>query len=103
DVITNGRIEKLMPPWEDALNEEERRAVAEYAYSLADETPVAMAETPLAARTATSVGTPEPDGTASSEATRTAGIVEGRIENGTEGATTPDGLSVVLFVMSPVD
>lgn len=103
DVITNGRIEKLMPPWEDALNEEERRAVAEYAYSLADETPVAMAETPLAAGTATTVSTPEPDGTASSEATRTAGIVEGRIENGTEGATTPDGLSVVLFVMSPVD
>ena len=32
EVITNGRIEKLMPPWKDALSEDERWAVAQYAF-----------------------------------------------------------------------
>lgn len=33
-VITNGRIEKLMPPWKDALSDAERWAVALYTYTL---------------------------------------------------------------------
>ena len=97
EVITNGRIEKLMPPWKDALSEAERRAVAQYAYSLADDTQFAMAETPSSAGTAAPDGTPAP----STETAQMFGVVEGHIENGTEGATTPDGLSVVLFVMNP--
>lgn len=32
--ITNGNLEKLMPPWKDALNEQERWDVALYTYSL---------------------------------------------------------------------
>lgn len=32
--ITNGRIEKLMPPWREALTEAERWAVAMYTYTL---------------------------------------------------------------------
>lgn len=32
--ITNGRIENLMPPWRDALTEEQRWAVAMYTYTL---------------------------------------------------------------------
>ncbi len=32
--ITNGRIEKLMPPWREALSEDERWAVALYTYTL---------------------------------------------------------------------
>ena len=32
--ITNGRIDKLMPPWKDALSFEERWAVAMYTYTL---------------------------------------------------------------------
>jgi mono/diheme cytochrome c family protein len=32
--ITNGRIEKLMPPWNNALNEAERWAVAMYSYTM---------------------------------------------------------------------
>lgn len=32
--ITNGRIEKLMPPWQDALTSDERWAVAMYTYNL---------------------------------------------------------------------
>lgn len=38
-IITEGRIENLMPPWENALSEDERWDVTLYAYSLAyDET-----------------------------------------------------------------
>jgi mono/diheme cytochrome c family protein len=35
EVITNGRIENLMPPWRDALTESERWAVTLYTYTLA--------------------------------------------------------------------
>lgn len=34
DTITGGRIEKMMPPWEGALSEDERRAVAEFVIQL---------------------------------------------------------------------
>ena len=34
EVITEGRIEKLMPPWENALSEKERWDVTLYAYTL---------------------------------------------------------------------
>ena len=34
NTITNGRLEKLMPPWRDALTEAERWAVAMYTYTL---------------------------------------------------------------------
>lgn len=33
-IITNGNLEKLMPPWRDALSEQERWDVALYAYTL---------------------------------------------------------------------
>lgn len=35
NIITQGRIEKMMPPWRDALSESERWAVAMYTYTLA--------------------------------------------------------------------
>ncbi len=35
-VITNGNIEKLMPPWGDALSQHERWSVALYTYTLAN-------------------------------------------------------------------
>jgi mono/diheme cytochrome c family protein len=34
DTITNGRLEMLMPPWRDALSEQERWDVAYYTYTL---------------------------------------------------------------------
>jgi mono/diheme cytochrome c family protein/uncharacterized membrane protein len=34
NVITNGRIENLMPPWRDALSEQERWDVAMYTYTM---------------------------------------------------------------------
>jgi mono/diheme cytochrome c family protein len=33
-IITNGNLERLMPPWRDALTEDERWAVALYSYTL---------------------------------------------------------------------
>lgn len=33
-IITNGNLERLMPPWRDALSEQERWAVALYSYTL---------------------------------------------------------------------
>ncbi len=35
EIISEGRIEKLMPPWENALSEQERWNVALYSYTLA--------------------------------------------------------------------
>jgi mono/diheme cytochrome c family protein len=116
EVITNGRIEKLMPPWKDALSEDERWAVAQYAFSLADDTQVALAETPSTDATtapeaaATSDSTEAANETPNPHATLTAppettaqtlGIVEGTILNGTEGADAPDSVNVLLFVMNP--
>ena len=34
DTITNGRLEQLMPPWENALSAQERWAVALYTYTM---------------------------------------------------------------------
>ncbi|MCA9330817.1 c-type cytochrome, partial [Candidatus Saccharibacteria bacterium] len=34
EVITNGRLDKLMPPWRDSLSEEQRWAVAYYTYTM---------------------------------------------------------------------
>lgn len=122
EVITNGRIDKLMPPWKDALSEEERWAVAEFAYSLAGDAQVAVVETPSSDGTSVADNTPEADVTAASNetpageataspdstlaptaetGTQTVGVVEGLITNGTEGAAPPDTLSVMLFVMNP--
>lgn len=112
EVITNGRIDKLMPPWKDALSEDERWAVAQFAYSLAGETQVALAETPPSDPTATvTTGsteaaneTPNPHATltvAPDSTLQMVGVVEGTIVNGTEGANVPTSLNVLLFVMNP--
>lgn len=116
EVITNGRIEKLMPPWKDALSEDERWAVAQYAFSLADDTQVALAETPSTDSTTAPEATLASDSTASADQTpnphatltaspettvQTLGIVEGAIVNGTEGADAPASVNVLLFVMNP--
>jgi hypothetical protein len=69
EVITNGRIDKLMPPWKDALSEEERWAVAEFAYSLAGDAQVAVVETPSSDGTSVADNTPEADVTAASNET----------------------------------
>lgn len=76
EIITHGRIENMMPPWADALTEAERRAVAAYAYSLAEQ--------------AASAAQPAPQ----------SGTVRGVIANGTGGMADPTALDVMLFVMN---
>jgi len=83
EVITYGRIEKLMPPWEGALTEEERRAVAEYAYRLADSTSIQI--TPTALTTSSTIE---------------AGVINGVIENGTADSEIPANVEVTLFTLN---
>ncbi|MBK9125796.1 MAG: cytochrome c [Chloroflexi bacterium] len=109
EIITNGRIENLMPPWRDALSEDERRAVAQYAYSLIDLVALEPASTPevtAVASTDTSTDS-QPEATetgtdSASEAPSSVGFgtVEGTINVGTAGAALPEGLETRLFVFS---
>lgn len=94
EVITNGRIENLMPPWRDALSEDERRAVAQYAYSLVDLAAQEPAPTPAETDTVSTDTTPETPG-----AVRF-GSVEGTINAGSADITLPAGLETRLFVFS---
>ncbi|MCU0464447.1 MAG: c-type cytochrome [Anaerolineae bacterium] len=81
-IITEGRIENMMPPWEGALTEAERRAVAAYAYSLATSgAPLTEETTPVPAALETIT-------------------VEGVLENGTAGASVPDDLVLTLYVLT---
>lgn len=105
DIITNGRIENMMPPWNEALSESERRAVAEYVFGLADTTEIVLAETPASGETIVPASTPE---VAPAEVTPVevpptpslqVGLLEGLIENGTEGALAPTDIDVKLFVL----
>ena len=105
EIITNGRIENMMPPWNEALSEQERRAVAEFVYGLADTTEIVLAETPAAGETIVPASTPEitPVDVTPVDVTPTPsqqfGVVTGVIENGTAGAAVPPQLDVILFVI----
>lgn len=71
DVITNGRIEKLMPPWRDALSDGERYDLAQYVLAL-------HRDSTLLPYTGERVR------------------FLGRVTNGTAGASLPDGLVLAL-------
>jgi cytochrome c553 len=71
DVITNGRIEKLMPPWRDALSESERYDLAQYVLAL-------HRDSALLPYTGESVR------------------FFGRVTNGTSGAELPTDLQLAL-------
>ncbi|NOG50921.1 MAG: cytochrome c [Chloroflexi bacterium] len=83
-----------MPPWRDALSEDERRAVAQYAYSLVDLAAQEPAPTPAETDTVSTDTTPETPG-----AVRF-GSVEGTINAGSADITLPAGLETRLFVFS---
>jgi mono/diheme cytochrome c family protein len=120
-IITEGKIENLMPPWANALTESERWAVAFYVYTLpvtgaGDEQ---AAETQLAAfanqldsaylaAVSAYTGAPviasaaEPVSTAEADATSEAvavGIVRGRLDNGSSGGGIPPAQDVILHVV----
>lgn len=85
NTIRFGRLENMMPPWENSLSEEEIEAVAEYTYTLWQGFPQ------------TSEATAEPPAPFVEEAI---GTVTGEIIQCTAGASTPDIISVALHVIN---
>ncbi len=86
DIITNGRIERLMPPWRESLSEQARWDVAYYTYTLHEmagqSIPPAATEEPAASATTAPAGE---------------GTVTGQVTNGTALGTVPPDLTVTLF------
>jgi len=80
-VITNGRLDKFMPPWGGILTEEQRWAVADYVYNLTQGAKAVIASVPQT----NPVPLPE-----------TVGVISGTVTHGTAGMTVPEGLSVAL-------
>jgi len=80
-VITNGRLDKFMPPWGGILTEEQRWAVADYVYNLTQGAEAVIASVPQT----NPVPLPE-----------TVGVISGTVTHGTAGMTVPEGLSVAL-------
>lgn len=100
DIIRLGRLENLMPPWQNSLTPEEIEAVAEYTYNMWRDSDLAAA--PL--RDDQTVAPDDdvhnaivPETTVVEE---TLGTVTGTVTMMTEGAITPDNLSVGLHVLS---
>jgi mono/diheme cytochrome c family protein len=78
-IITNGKLDTLMPPWGETLSEEERWSVTMYLYSLSQPvTDRAQAVTPTA---------------------EIVGAVVGKIANGSSGGVIPGDLPVKLHVV----
>jgi len=87
--IRYGRLESMMPPWENALTEEEIQAVAEYTYTLHERAiPIVEAEE-----------TTTPETTVEPELEEAIGTVYGTIINGTSGGDIPEQVSVALHVL----
>ena len=84
-VITDGRLDKYMPPWGGILTEEQRWSVAEYVYSLTQGSEAVIASSPQT----NPVPLPE-----------TLGVISGTVTHGTAGMTVPDGLSVALQTLT---
>jgi mono/diheme cytochrome c family protein len=111
EIITNGRLDKLMPPWADKLSDTERWSVANYVYSLGGQiAPVATelaiaqvgtpAETPAAtdqAAVLAPAATPEVGAGSST----VAGTVSGTVVNQTAGGSVPADLALNLHAISP--
>lgn len=109
NVIKNGRLEKLMPPWKDSLSAEEIDAVAEYTYTMWENPPDPEA---VAAANEAESGAPDPHSDVASAASDSEsddpdalpadlrrGTVSGEIIMGTDGADLPATLSLGLHVL----
>lgn len=89
-VITEGRLERFMPPWGGVLSDAERWAVANYVYGFRGVVETADAESSA-----------ESDPLAADSAMEEAsGTISGALLNGTASSERPDGLSVALQTMS---
>jgi hypothetical protein len=69
NIITNGNLEKLMPPWKDSLTDDERWAVTMYVYNLAKTQSLIT------------------------------GLVSGSVVNATAGGQLPSALSLELHII----
>jgi len=88
NTIRFGRIESMMPPWENSLTAEEIEAVAEYTFTLWQDFPQNTTENEEPAAETTEQVIPE-----------AIGSVSGEIIQGTAGAPLPDIISVALHVI----
>ena len=94
-VIEEGRIDKLMPPWKDSLSTDEIQAVAKYTYAMAGGTLLVEAQTTVA-----SVPEQAPQlEDAAAEIEEVVGSVSGSIRNGTTDSPLDGTVSVGLHVL----
>jgi len=106
EVVTNGRLEKLMPPWKDALTEEQRWAVTQYVYDMGHNDAQAAAVDTTDAASAAGSTTDSTDSEAATSAEDAAQLsmkqmdVVGTIINGTANASLPAGLEVTLHAVN---
>lgn len=104
DVITNGRVEKLMPPWRDSLSEAQRWEVTNYVYRLGHPDAVVAESTALVEAVPAPQSTEEGESAAAAPtavalAGRAVGVVIGEITNATAGGTLPETLVAKLHVI----
>lgn len=89
NTIRYGRIDNMMPPWENSLSDAEIEAVAEYTYTLWENFDQAQFEQPHVATTEEAI-------TAISE---TQGTISGEVLHGTSDGQLPNIISVALQVI----
>lgn len=103
-IITNGRMDKMMPPWADTLSDQERWSVANYVYSLSNPPAPSATEELALAQAATPAATEELALAAASTpeaASIVMGTVSGKVVNQTAGSSVPANLALDLHAISP--
>ena len=98
EIVTNGRMDKMMPPWSGKLSDDERWAVTNYVYSLSN--PNAEQAAAVVAQADTPAATTEAGAAATPEVVAATGSVSGTVTNQTEGSSVPADLTLNLHVIS---
>ncbi len=104
EIVTNGRLDKLMPPWGDKLSDDQRWSVTNYVYSLsAGGVAVAQAVSPPVATPevaqATEAAVLPRQGTPEASAGTTVAVT-GVVANQTAGGSLPANLALILHAIS---
>lgn len=93
-IITHGNLQALMPPWKDALSDEQRWQVAHYVYTWHNDP-----ERIVPNLASTDAQAPAPESTEAPSPALSLGdsfSLSGQVTNGTAGASVPEGLPVFL-------